>query len=142
MGLLRQNTTGSYKLIFRVYDPVRIGKKVEVGLSTKHPDEARYRAMIVMRALHLAGLASTPSLNVAIVATDKDGEEQSCAVNQEWIEERILSCRHEMMEQVRDERIRELEDKLREVRRQRESFRKRIYKAEKKQHTTTSKETI
>lgn len=142
MGLLRKNGTGSYKLIFRVYDPALVGKKVEVGLSTKHPDEALYRAMIVMRALHLAGLASTPSLNVAIVATGKDGEEQSCAVNQGWIEARILSCRHEMLKQVRDARIRELEGKLREVRGQRELLREKLYRAVKKQQTTTSKETI
>lgn len=141
MGLLRQNTTGSYKLIFRVYDPVRVGKKIEVGLSTKHPDEAKYRAMVVMRALHLAGLALTPSLNVAIVATDKDGEEQSCAVNQEWIEERILSCRHEMLEQAKDDRIRELERQLRKVRAQKELFRDKLYRALKKQQATPSKET-
>ena len=140
MGLLRKNGTGSYKLIFRVYDPVLVGKKVEVGLSTNHPDEARYRAMIVMRALHLAGLAATPSMNVAIVATGKDGEELSCAVNQNWIEERILSCRHEMLKQVRDARIRELEGKLREVRSKRDHLRRRLYDTEKRLETAQRKE--
>lgn len=141
MGLLRQNTTGSYKLIFRVYDPVRVGKKIEVGLSTKHPDEAKYRAMVVMRALHLSGLALTPSLNVAIVATGKDGEEQSCAVNQEWIDRQIYSCYCQLLEQAKDDRIRELERQLRKVRAQKELFRDKLYRALKKQQATPSKET-
>lgn len=115
MGLLRQNTTGSYKLIVTTYNETQVGRKIELGLSTKYPEEARYRALIVLRALHLAGLTLNPALRVAVAATDREGGERMCDVSGDWLDDRILSCRRQMLEQVRNDRISELEARVRKL---------------------------
>ena len=107
MGLLRKNETGSYKLIFRTYNAKTIGDKIEVGLGTKNAVEAKARAMITLRALHLAGLTQSPTLNIAVVA-DNDA---SLAVDSDWIEQQITSSYYSIRMQSR----RDIADQLREI---------------------------
>ena len=107
MGLLRKNKTGSYKLIFRTYDKKMVGEKIEVGLGTKNAVEAKARAMITLRALHLAGLAQSPTLNIAVVA-DNDA---NLAVDSDWVEDQIASSYYSYRMQSR----RDIADQLREI---------------------------
>lgn len=107
MGLLRKNETGSYKLIFRTYSKKHVGDKIEVGLGTKNPVEAKARAMITLRALHLAGLTQSPTLNIAVVA-DNDA---NLAVDSDWVEDQITSSYYSYRVQSR----RDIADQLREI---------------------------